>query len=77
MGDNKPSGWGSGIDNAEKDSDTVGRADSNISYVVYTSAGVVVAGDLAVATTYFVRSGPRNFTNQSKAKIAGKIEAAS
>ena len=42
MGDNKPSGWGSGIDNAEKDSDTVGRADSNISYVVYTSAGVVV-----------------------------------
>ena len=54
MGDNKPSGWGSGIDNAEKDSDTVGRADSNISYVVYTSAGVAVAGDLAVATTYYV-----------------------
>ncbi len=54
MGDNKPSGWGSGIDNAEKDSDTVGRADSNISYVVYTVLGVPVTTDLAVDTTYYV-----------------------
>jgi hypothetical protein len=55
MGENKPSGWGSGIDNAEKDSDTVGRADSSISYAVFTSAGVaVVSGDLLANTTYFV-----------------------
>jgi hypothetical protein len=54
-GDNKPSRWGSGIDNAAKDSDTVGRAYSNISYAVYTSACVaVVAGDLLATTTYYV-----------------------
>ena len=56
MDNNKPSGWGAGVDNAEKESDTVGRADSSISYVVRTSAGAVVAvgADLAPATTYYV-----------------------
>ena len=54
MDNNKPSGWGAGVDNAEKDSDTVGRADSSISYVVRTSGGVaVVAGDLLANTTYY------------------------
>ena len=52
MDNNKPSGWGAGVDNAEKDSDTVGRADSSISYVVRTAGGVrVVAGDLVANTT--------------------------
>ena len=56
MSENKPSAWGAGVESAEKDSDTAGRADSSISYVVYTSAGVAVASgaNLTVATTYYV-----------------------
>jgi hypothetical protein len=55
MDNNKPSAWGAGVDNGEKDSDTVGRADSAISYVVYTGAGAVVAGgNLTADTTYYV-----------------------
>jgi len=56
MADNKSSAWGAGVDSAEKDSDTAGRADSSISYAVYTSAGVAVASgsNLTADTIYYV-----------------------
>lgn len=56
MADNKGSAWGAGIDYAEKDSDTSGRADSAINYVIYTGAGAEVptADNLTANTTYYV-----------------------
>lgn len=48
--------WGGGIESAEKDSDTAGRADCEISYSFYTEAGVLVAAatQLTANTKYVV-----------------------
>lgn len=55
MKDNKGSAWGAGIDYAEKDSDTSGRADSAISYSIYDNAGTdVTANALTAGATYYV-----------------------
>lgn len=51
------SGWGCGIENAEKDSDTTGRGDSDLTLAFYTADGALVpAGEqLAAGTTFYVQ----------------------